>query len=45
MQLDRQLWAFNAEVTASPRIAPPPCPYDWLTMLVLYAYDAQEGCL
>ena len=43
MQLDRQLWAFNVEVTASPGIAPPPCPYGWPTVLVLFAWDAQEG--
>ena len=32
---DYQLQAFNAEVTASPRIAPPPCPHSWPTVLVL----------
>ena len=37
MRLDRQLWAFNTEVTASPGITPPPCPHDWPTMLVLFA--------
>ena len=35
MQLDCQLQAFNAEVTASPRIAPPPCPHNCPTVLVL----------
>ena len=29
MRPDCQLWAFNAKVIASPRIAPPPCPYGW----------------
>ena len=29
MRPDCQLRAFNAEVTASPRIAPPPCSYGW----------------
>ena len=29
MQLNCQLREFNAEVTASPRITPPPCPYGW----------------
>ena len=29
MQPDCQLRAFNAEVTASPRIAPPPYSYGW----------------
>ena len=32
---DYQLWVFNVEVTASPRIAPPPRPHSWLTVLVL----------
>ena len=32
---DCQLRAFNAEVTASPRIAPPPRPHSWPTVLVL----------
>ena len=35
MQLNCQLWAFNAEMTASPRIAPPPCPHSCPTVLVL----------
>ena len=35
MQPDCQLRAFNAEVTAFPRIAPPPCPHSWPTVLVL----------
>ena len=30
-----QLRAFNKEVTASPRIAPPPCPHSYRTVLVL----------
>ena len=30
-----QLRTFNVEVTVSPRIAPPPCPYSCPTMLVL----------
>ena len=30
MRPDCQLRAFNAEVTTSPRIAPPPCSYGWL---------------
>ena len=29
MRPDCQLRAFNAEVTASPRIAPPPCSNGW----------------
>ena len=33
-QLDCQLWAFNTEVIASPRIAPPSRPYSWSIMLV-----------
>ena len=41
----RQLWAFNAEVTASPEIAPPPCFHGWPTVLVLFAWDAWGGCL
>ena len=35
MRSDYQLWAFNAEVTTSPRIAPPPCPHSCPLMLVL----------
>ena len=35
MRPDCQLRAFNAEVTASFRIAPPPCPYSCPTVLVL----------
>ena len=35
MQPGCQLQAFNAEVTASPRIAPPPCPHSCPTVLVL----------
>ena len=35
MQPNRQLRAFTTEVTASPRIAPPPCSHSWPTMLVL----------
>ena len=35
MRLDCQLRAFNAEVTASPRIAPPPRPHSCPTVLVL----------
>ena len=35
MRLDCQLRAFNAEVTASPRIAPPPCLHNCPTVLVL----------
>ena len=45
MRPDRQLWAFNAEVTASPGIAPPPCSHGWSTMLALFAWDARGGCL
>ena len=45
MRPDRQLWAFNAEVTASPGIAPPLCPHGWATMLVLFSWKAREGCL
>ena len=45
MRLDRQLWAFNMEVTASPEIAPPPCFHGWPTVLVFFAWDAREGCL
>ena len=29
-----QLWAFNAEVTAPPGIAPPPRSHSWPTVLV-----------
>ena len=35
MRLDCQLREFNAEVTASPRIAPPPHPHSCPTVLVL----------
>ena len=35
MRPDCQLRAFNAEVTASPRIAPPPRPHSCSTVLVL----------
>ena len=35
MRPDCQLRAFNAEVTASPRIAPSPRPHSWPTVLVL----------
>ena len=35
MRPNCQLRAFNAEVTASPRIAPPPCPHSCPTVLVL----------
>ena len=45
MWSDRQPWAFNTEVTASPGIAPPPCSYGWPTMLILFAWDARRGCL
>ena len=34
MRSDCQLWAFDAEVTAHPGIAPPPCPHNWPTVLV-----------
>ena len=34
MRPDCQLWAFNAEVTTSLRIAPPPHPHSWSTMVV-----------
>ena len=37
MQPDRQLWAFNMEVTASPGIAPLPWAHGWPTVLVLFA--------
>ena len=36
---NHQLWAFNAEVTASPGIALPPYFYGWPTVLVLFAWD------
>ena len=42
---DRQLWAFNAEVTASHGIDSPPWFHGWPTVLVLFAWDAQGGCL
>ena len=35
MRLDCQLRVFNAEVTTSHRIAPPPCPHSCPTVLVL----------
>ena len=35
MRLDCQLRAFNADVAASSRIAPPPCPHSCPTVLVL----------
>ena len=35
MRPDCQLQAFNAEVTASSRIVPPPCPHSCPTVLVL----------
>ena len=35
MQPDCQLRPFNAEVTASPRIAPSPCPHSCPTVLIL----------
>ena len=35
MRLDCQLRAFNANVTAFPRIAPPPCSHSCPTVLVL----------
>ena len=35
MRPDCQLRAFNAEVTASPRIAPPPSPHSCPTVLVI----------
>ena len=44
MRPDYQLRAFNAEVTASPRIAPPPCPHNCPIMLVLLFWDDWEGC-
>ena len=34
MRPDCQLWAFNAEMTASLGIAPPPRPHSWPTVLV-----------
>ena len=45
MRPDRQLWAFNVDVTASPGIAPPPCSHGWPTVLVLFVWDARGGCL
>ena len=33
---ERLLWAFNADVTVSPWIAPPPSSYVWPTVLVLF---------
>ena len=35
MQPDCQLRAFNADVTASPKIAPPPCPHSCPTVFVI----------
>ena len=35
MRPDYQLRAFNAEVTDSPRIAPPPCSHSYPIVLVL----------
>ena len=35
MRLDCQLRAFNAEVTAFPRITPPPRPHSYPIVLVL----------
>ena len=35
MRSDSQLRVFNAEVTASPGIAPPPRPHSWPIVLVL----------
>ena len=35
MRLDCQLRAFNAEITASPKIAPTPRPHSCPTVLVL----------
>ena len=35
MRPDCQLWAFNAEVTDSSIIAPPPCPHSCSSMLIL----------
>ena len=35
MQPDCWLQAFNVEVTASPEIAPSPCPHSWPTVFVL----------
>ena len=40
MQPDRQLWAINAKVTASPGIDPPPCSHGWPTVLVIFAWNA-----
>ena len=45
MQPNHQLWAFNVEVTTSPRIAPPPYFHGWPTVLVLFAWDTWGGCL
>ena len=36
MQPDCQLRALNVEVTASPRITPPPCPHSCFLVLVLF---------
>ena len=43
MRPDYQLRAFNAEVTASPRIAPPPCPHNYPIMLVLLFGMTRRG--
>ena len=43
MWLDCQLQAFNAEVTASPRIATPPRPYNCPTVLVLLFGTTRRG--
>ena len=45
MRPDCKLWAFNAEMTTSPRIALPPCSHGWPTVLVLFSWDALGGCL
>ena len=44
MRPDCQLRAFNAEVTVSSIIAPPPCPHSCPPMLVLLFWDDWEGC-
>ena len=31
-------------MTASPGMAPLPCSHSWLTVLVLFAWDALGGC-
>ena len=40
MRPDRQLWAFNAELTASLGIAPPPYSHGWPIVLVLFTWDS-----